>query len=235
MTGDSRTTTNGKAPAEEEVPAAAYEAAQRADYARNERKAIDAATWRKFASGSMVLTFLALVVCVVLANKYMHDVFVYSRGPHGLVYEGTAAEQIKAEYSDKQQQLGKWIAAVRDVPGDDLQVDRNVEIWEATTADVGDDHALTDLKTDAVEHNPKIEKSDFTRTVDPEVSALLQPGTNTWNLEWMEYLTRKGSRTAALSLHHGTVVTLPDARIATNNKLVNLNNAGVVVIKDELH
>jgi type IV secretory pathway TrbF-like protein len=211
------------------------EAAQRADYAENGRKAIDAATWRRFASAAMVLAFLALVAVVILANRYTHDVFVFERTPHGLVHNGEAAEELTPTNFDIASQLGYWVRAKRDVPGDDLMVDRNVELLEATTADAGSDHALSDLKSELSANNPKIERRDYTRTVDPNVDALHQPGTNTWNLSWIEYLTPRNGGQPKLSLHHGYVVILPDPRLPTDNDHVNLNPAGVTVVQYELH
>jgi len=213
----------------------ADEVAQRAEYAENGRKAIDAATWRKFASAAMVLAFLALVGDAILANKYTHDVFVFERTPHGLVYNGQAAEELTSQNFDIASQLGYWVRAKRDVPGDDLMVDRNVELLEATTADVGQDHALSDLKSELSANNPKIERKDYTRSVDPNVDALHQPGTNTWNLSWIEYVTTKNGVQQTPTLHHGYVVILPDPRLPTDNEHVNLNPAGVTVVHYELH
>jgi type IV secretory pathway TrbF-like protein len=211
------------------------EAAQRAGYAENSRKAIDAATWRRVASGAIVLAFLALVAVAILANKYTHDVFVFERTPHGLVYNGQASEELTPSNFDIASQLGYWVRAKRDVPGDDLMVDRNVELLEATTADYGQDHALSDLKSELSANNPKIERKDYTRTVDPNVDALHQPGTNTWLLTWIEYVTKKNGTQEPPSLHHGEVVILPDARIPTDNEHVDLDPAGVTVVRYELH
>jgi len=51
-----------------------------------------------------------------------------------------------------------------------------------------------DLKSELSANNPKIERKDYTRTVDPNVDALHQPGTNTWLLTWIEYVTKKNGR-----------------------------------------
>lgn len=227
------TATNGK-PTAEEAPVDGYVAAQRADYAENERKAIDARTWRRAFSGAGVALLLSLTGNVVLANRYTHDVFVYDRTPQGLVAAGPAAEELTPQQFDIQAQLGAWIRAYRDVPGDDKMVDRNIRLLEATTADFGADHALSDLKTWQSQNNPKLERKDFTRTVDPTVDALHQPGTDTWNLSWIEYVTNRNGTQQMPTLHHGVVVLLPNPRLPVDNPGVNLNPAGVTVVHYEL-
>lgn len=225
------TATNGKATAE---PSEVGEAAQRAEYAANTHKAIDARNWRRAFSAAMVAVLLEGVGMIVLANRFMHDVFVYDRTPQGLVYGGPAAEELTPQQFDIQAQLGAWIRAYKDVPGDDKMVDRNIRLLEATTADFGADHALSDLKTWQSQNNPKFERKDFTRTVDPTVDALHQPGTDTWNLSWIEYVTNRNGTQPLPTLHHGVVVILPNPRLPTDNPAVNLNPAGVTVVHYEL-
>ena len=171
--------------------AVAYEAAQRAEYAQKEHRNIDAATWRRFASGSMVVALVALIVAAILANKYEHDVFVFRETQNGLSYSGQAAQELTPSNFAIGAQLGAWVRAYRDVPGDDATVDNNVILLEASTADYGQDHALSDLKADLSANNPKALRKDFTRTVRLNVNALHQPGTNTWNMMWIEDVTRR--------------------------------------------
>ena len=211
------------------------EAAQRKDYTSTSRSGIDAATWRRFASGSLVVALLALVACVVLANKYQHDVFVYRATPGGLVYDGQATQELSASNYAIASQLGHWVQAYRNVPGDNAAVDSNVILLEASTADYGNDHALSDLKSWIRANNPKLERKDFTRNVRPDVDALHQPGTNTWNMTWIEDVTPKNGVEQPPTLHHGVMVILPEPRLPTDNEHVNADPAGVTVVHYELH
>lgn len=211
------------------------EAAQHADHMATAHKHIDAITWRRIASGALVATLLALVVCVVLANRYQHDVFVYRDTPRGLTYEGQAAEELTPSNFDIASQLGRWVQAYRSVPGDDAAVDANVLLLEASTADFANDHTLSDLKSWLRSNNPKLERKDFTRSIRPDVDALHQPGTNTWNMTWIEDVTLKNGVQQTPTIHHGVIVILPDPRLPTDNEHVNVNPAGVTVVHAELH
>jgi hypothetical protein len=106
--------------------------AQHVEYAENASNAIDARTWRRAFSGAGVALLLALASNVVLAEKYQHDVFVFERTPQGLVAAGPAAEESTPQQFDIQAQLGAWIRAYKDVPGDDKMVDRNLVEFFAT-------------------------------------------------------------------------------------------------------
>ena len=209
--------------------------AQRVEYAARVHNHIDAVTWRRFASGAGVLAFLALAVSVILANRYEHDVFVFRDTPGGLIYAGKASEELTPSNFDIASQLGKWVQAYRDVPSDDAAVDQNVLLLEDSTADIGDDHALSDMKSWMSTNNPKTEHASFTRNVRPDVDAMHQPGTNTWNMTWIEDTTLKNGGVQPPSIHHGVIVVLPDPRLPTDNEQVNFNPAGVIVARYELH
>ncbi len=222
------TSTNGTATIE---PTTEYEAAQKAEYTENTRKAIDASTWRRFASGAMVLLALSLVANAFLAHTYHVEVRVVQRTPHGLLFLGDNT----FTDADIATQLGQWVEAVRSVPGDDLAIDQNVRRWEAMTADYDGEHARSDLMTDASHNNPKIERKTFTRTIDG-FDALQQPKTNTWNLSWFEYTTKRSDGVAVPSFHRGVVTILGDANGKPILRLpTELDESGVTVIHDELH
>jgi len=165
--------------------------AQREEYAAKALGHIDAVTWRRFASAAGVLAFLSLVVAVILANRYQHDVFVFRDTPGGLIYAGQASEELTPSNFEIASELGKWIQAYRDVPSDKSAVTTNIDLLEDATADVGDDHALSDMKSWMSQNNPLVEHAEFTRMVRPDVDAMHQPGTNTWNMTWIEDTTLK--------------------------------------------
>jgi type IV secretory pathway TrbF-like protein len=217
------------------TPEDAHEAAQRVDYVRKERASIDAATWRRFASGAMVLALLAVVVAAILANKYTHEVFVFRETKNGLSYAGQASQELSPSNFAIGAQLGAWVRAYRNVPGDDATVDNNVILLEASTADYGQEHALSDLKAYLSANNPKVLRKDFTRTVRLNVDALHQPGANTWNVTWIEDVTKKNGVQQPPTIHTGALVILPDLRLPTDQEHVSADPAGVTVVHYEIH
>jgi type IV secretory pathway TrbF-like protein len=211
------------------------EAAQKADYTEKERKRIEAVSWRRFASAGTIANIILGIAVVVLAQRYQHDVFVFRETARGLSYAGQASEELTPSHFAIASQLGEYVRAYRDVPGDDLQVNRNVERLLIMTADAPPYHALSDLRAYFVkeENNPKILRKSFTRTVRLNVDALHDPGTNTWRMTWIEDTTKNGNVTA--SLHEGALTIAPEPRLPTDQQAVNADPAGIVVVHDELH
>jgi type IV secretory pathway TrbF-like protein len=211
------------------------EAAQKADYTEKERKRIEAVSWRRFASAGMIANIILAIAVVVLAQKYQHDVVVFRETPHGFSYAGQASEELTPSNFAIASQLGEFVRAYRDVPGDDLQVNRNVERLLIMTADSPPYHALSDMRAhfQQEENNPKVLRKDFTRTVRLNVDALHDPGTNTWRMTWIEDMTKNGNVTT--SIHEGALTIAPQPRLPTDQQVASADPAGIVVVQDELH
>jgi type IV secretory pathway TrbF-like protein len=230
------TSTNGATATAPASAILADEAAQRADYSERSRKRIEAVSWRRAFAGVSLLAVLLAISNIVLANKYQHDVFVFRETAQGISFAGQAAQELTPSNNAIASALGQFVACRRGVPGDDAQVDQCVTQLEVMTADVPPYHAHSDLINDLSkeENNPKFERKTFTRSVRRlDTDEIHTPGTNTWQIQWIEDLTKDGKTTA--SLHNGEITIAPNPRLPTDQQALNADPAGVVVVQYDLH
>ena len=227
--------TNGSATVE--PPTDPNEAAQRADYTETSRKRVEAVAWRRAFSGSAIVNILQAVGIITLASHYMHDVFVYRETPgQGISYVGQAAQELTPSNNSIAHALGEFVACRRNVPGDDAAVDSCVNMLEIMTADVAPFHAHSDLLADygKEENNPKFERKFFTRAVRRfDTDEIHTPGTNTWQIQWIEDTTKDGKTTP--SIHNGEITIAPNPRLPTDQQAVNADPTGVQVVQYDLH
>ncbi len=214
----------------------ADEVAQRADYSENSRKRIDAVAWRRAFAGVSIVAILLAISNIVQASKYHTDVLVFRETAQGISFAGQAAQELTPSNNAIASALGQFVACRRGVPGDDAQVDQCVNMLELMTGDAPPYHAHSDLLSDLSkdENNPKFERKSFTRSVRRlDTDEIHTPGTNTWQIQWIEDLTKDGKTTA--SLHNGEITIAPNPHIPTDQQSVNADPAGVVVVQYDLH
>ncbi len=212
------------------------DAAQRADYSEQSRKRVDAVAWRRAFSGASIIAILLAISNIVQASKYHTDVMVFRETAQGISFAGQAAQELTPSNNAIASALGQFVACRRGVPGDDAQVDQCVTMLEMMTADAGPNHAHSDLLSDLSkeENNPKFERKTFTRSVRRfDTDEIHTPGTNTWQIQWIEDLTKDGKTTA--SLHNGEITIAPNPHLPTDQQAVNADPAGVVVVQYDLH
>jgi type IV secretory pathway TrbF-like protein len=230
-------TSNGTATAvKPEAAFAPDESAQRADYSEQSRKRVDAIAWRRAFAGVSIVAILLAISNIVQASKYHTDVLVFRETTQGISFAGQAAQELTPSNNAIASALGQFVACRRGVPGDDAQVDQCVNMLEMMTGDSGPYHAHSDLLSDLSkdENNPKFERKTFTRSVRRlDTDEIHTPGTNTWQIQWIEDLTKDGKTTA--SLHNGEITIAPNPHIPTDQQSVNADPAGVVVVQYDLH
>jgi type IV secretory pathway TrbF-like protein len=212
------------------------ETAQRADYSENSRKRIEAVSWRRAFAGVSIIAILLAISNIVQASKYHTDVLVFRETAQGISFSGQAAQELTPSNNAIASALGQFVACRRGVPGDDAQVDQCVNMLEVMTADIAPYHAHSDLLSDLSkdENNPKFERKSFTRSVRRlDTDEIHTPGTNTWQIQWIEDLTKDGKTTA--SLHNGEITIAPNPHLPTDQQSVNADPAGVVVVQYDLH
>lgn len=177
-----------------------------------------------------------IVICVILATRYQHDVLVYRETTHGLTYQNEAMQTRTPSQLAIEAQLGAFVKAVRNIPGLDYAlVDQNVLLALQMTADVAPQHAHQDMLAyfSNQANNPKLlGKNGEIRTVtDPVIVSPVSA--QTWTVSWAEELVQPGKRLTK-TFHQGTVM-IADPLIPTDPQIAAINPAGVAVIQYDLH
>jgi len=235
------TSVNGaaeKGHREESLPKSSdlYEAAQLHELGETQRAYKSADSWRRLASGLMIAVVGLILLCVVLASRYQHDVLVYRETAHGLSYQNEALQTRTPSQLAVEAQLVAFVKAIRNVPGVDYAlVDQNVLLALQMTADAAPAHAHQDMIayfSDAA-NNPKLlGKDGEIRTVlDPVIASPISA--QTWTISWAEETTKPGHK-AARVFHQGTLTIAPPM-IPTDPQIASVNPAGVEVVQFDLH
>ncbi len=209
-----------------------YRSAQFASSLEAERAWRSADSWRRIASGSICATVVALLIVLVLAGKSQHDVIVYRETPHGVALMSEGVPTRTPLESSVEQQLGLWVADVRDVPGTDAELARrNAHAALVFTAkDSPANRDLVELLRSS--ENPVDLGAKEKRTVEGVVASPVA-GTHTYMLGWTELLEMQG-KTAQVWRCSGSVAIATPA-FPTDIELAAIDPAGVFVEDYELH
>lgn len=232
--------TNGTATASPEAADATPvdEFAQRAEYAENARKAIDARSWRRAFVAAMLALCLSLVANNALSWIARQPVVkVVRETPRGYSYDGVASDELTVSNNAIAGDLVRWVTAMKSVPGTDAEADKNWTHVQAMTANNPPDNALANATKflSAEETGPKYLRTKLTRSIpDAGADALHDPGTNRWHLTWLEEEIPKNG-TARTTLHHGVVDIAPEPHIPTDEEALLIDPSGTVVVNYDLH
>jgi hypothetical protein len=231
---------NGIATAESAIEAAKpqrpaddpYRAAQFAEQAEVERAWRAADSWRRAASASICATVVALLAVLVLAGKSQHDVIVYRESPHGVALMSEGVQTRTPLESSVEQQLGLWVADVRDVPGTDAELARR-NAHAALVFTAKDSPANRDLVALLRSpENPVDLGSKEKRTVEGVVASPVA-GTHTYMLGWTELLEVQGKAAQVWRCSGSVAIATP--AFPTDIELAAVDPAGVFVEDYELH
>jgi type IV secretory pathway TrbF-like protein len=213
-----------------------YEAAQLGDLGETQRAYRSADSWRRIASAEMIAIVGLILVCIVLATRYQHDVLVYRETSHGLSYQDEALQTRTPSQLAIEAQLGAFIKAVRNVPGIDYAlVDQNVGLALQMTVDAQPAHAHSDMVSYFSDraNNPKLlgKDGEIRTVIDPIIASPISA--STWTITWAEETSRQTQRPARV-LRQGTV-TIAQPVIPSDPQMAAIDPAGVEIVQFDLH